>query len=162
MIPATTLLQAYRVGFFPMAVEGSIHWFSPMRRGIVPLDRFHVPRRLQRTIRGGSFAVSVDRAFGDVIAACASGRGRGRYVESTPRIAASYTELHARGFAHSVEAWRGRGARAAGLYGVSLRGAFFGESMFHPRHPTRPRWALCALVERFAGSAATSSSMSSG
>ena len=145
MIPATTLLQAYRVGFFPMAVEGSIHWFSPMRRGIVPLDRFHVPRRLQRTIRGGSFAVSVDRAFGDVIAACASGRGRGgTWIDA--EIAASYTELHARGVAHSVEAWRG-GALAGGLYGVSLRGAFFGESMFH-RVTDASKVALCALVER--------------
>ena len=145
MIPATTLLRAYRAGFFPMAVEGRIHWFSPERRGIVPLDRFHVPRRLRRTVRGGRFEVSVDRAFGDVIAACASGRVRDdTWIDA--EIIASYTSLHENGFAHSVETWRD-GALVGGLYGVSLRGAFFGESMFH-RFTDASKVALCALVER--------------
>ena len=145
MIPATTLLGAYRAGFFPMAVEGRIRWFSPVRRGIVPLDRFHVPRRLERTVRGGRFEVSVDRAFGEVIAACASGRGRdGSWISA--EIVASYNGLHERGFAHSVETWRD-GALVGGLYGVNLRGAFFGESMFH-RVTDASKVALCALVER--------------
>lgn len=145
MIPATTLLRAYRAGFFPMAVEGRIRWFSPERRGIVPLDGFRAPRRLQRTVRGGRFAVSVNRAFGEVIAACAAGRGRGgSWIDA--EIVASYTGLHELGFAHSVETWRG-GELVGGLYGVSLRGAFFGESMFH-RATDASKVALCALVER--------------
>ena len=145
MIPATTLLGAYRAGFFPMAVEGRIRWFSPVRRGIVPLDEFRVPRRLQRTVRAGRFEVSVDRAFGEVIAACASAPGRdSSWIDA--EIAASYNGLHEQGFAHSVETWRD-GALAGGLYGVSLRGAFFGESMFH-RVTDASKVALCALVER--------------
>ena len=145
MIPATTLLRAYRAGFFPMAVEGRIRWFSPERRGIVPLDAFRAPRRLQRTVRGGRFAVSVNRAFGEVISACATGRGRdGSWIDA--EIVASYTGLHERGFAHSVETWRD-GELVGGLYGVSLRGAFFGESMFH-RATDASKVALCALVER--------------
>ena len=145
MIPATTLLGAYRAGFFPMAVEGRIRWFSPVRRGIVPLDGFHVPRRLQRTVRAGRFEVSVNRAFSEVIAACASAPGRdGTWIDA--EIVASYSGLHERGFAHSVETWRD-GALVGGLYGVSLRGAFFGESMFH-RFTDASKVALCALVER--------------
>ena len=145
MIPATTLLRAYRAGFFPMAVEGRIRWFSPVRRGIVPLDRFHVPRRLQRTVRAGRFQVSVNRAFDEVIAACASAPGReGTWIDA--EIVASYSGLHERGFAHSVETWRD-GALVGGLYGVSLRGAFFGESMFH-RCTDASKVALCTLVER--------------
>lgn len=145
MIAATTLLAAYRAGFFPMAVEGRIHWFSPVRRGIVPLDGFRASRRLRRTVRGGRFEVSVNRAFAEVIAACASGRGRSGSWIST-EIAASYRGLHEAGFAHSVETWRD-GALVGGLYGVSLRGAFFGESMFH-RATDASKVALCALVER--------------
>ena len=145
MIPATTLLGAYRAGFFPMAVEGRIRWFSPVRRGIVPLDEFRVPRRLQRTVRSGRFEVSVNRAFGDVIAACASAPGRGgTWIDA--EIVASYSGLHEKGFAHSVETWR-NGALVGGLYGVSLRGAFFGESMFH-LFTDASKVALCALIER--------------
>lgn len=144
MIPATTLLGAYRAGFFPMAVEGRIRWFFPVRRGIVPLDTFHVPRRLQRTLRSGRFEVSVDRAFGEVIAACAAGRRGGTWIDG--EIVASYTGLYEKGYAHSVETWRD-GALVGGLYGVSLQGAFFGESMFH-RLTDASKVALCALVER--------------
>ena len=145
MIPATTLLWAYRNGFFPMAVEGRIRWFTPVRRGIVPLERFHASRRLQRTVRGGRFEVSVNRAFAEVVAACAAERGRGGSWIST-EIIASYTGLHEKGFAHSVETWQD-GALVGGLYGVSLQGAFFGESMFH-RVTDASKVALCALVER--------------
>ena len=145
MIPATTLLGAYRAGFFPMAVEGRIRWFFPVRRGIVPLDTFHVPRRLRRTLRSGRFEVSVDRAFGEVIAACASRRGRGgTWIDG--EIVESYTGLYEKGYAHSVETWRD-GVLVGGLYGVSLQGAFFGESMFH-RLTDASKVALCALVER--------------
>ena len=145
MIPATTLLGAYRAGFFPMAVAGRIHWFSPERRGIVPLDRFHAPRRLRRKVRSAQFEVSVNRAFGEVLAACASGRGRnGSWIDA--EIVASYTGLHEQGFAHSVETWRD-GALVGGLYGVSIQGAFFGESMFH-RFTDASKVALSALVER--------------
>ena len=145
MIAATTLLGAYRAGFFPMAVAGRIRWFSPVRRGIVPLDGFRASRRLRRTVRGGRFEVSVNRAFAEVIGACASGRGReGSWISA--EIAASYRGLHEAGFAHSVETWRD-GALVGGLYGVSLRGAFFGESMFH-RATDASKVALCALVDR--------------
>jgi leucyl/phenylalanyl-tRNA--protein transferase len=145
MIPATTLLRAYRAGFFPMAVKGRIHWFSPERRGIVPLDRFHMPRRLRRTVCGGRFEVSVNRAFGEVIAACAAGRTpRDTWIDDT--IIDSYTALYRQGSAHSVETWRD-GVLVGGLYGVSIRGAFFGESMFH-RFTDASKVALCALVER--------------
>ncbi len=142
-LPAPLLLEAYRRGLFPMALpDGSIRWFSPDPRGILPLDRFHVPRRLERVIRQARFDVRVDCAFHDVIRACAD-------VDETwisPVIVEVYGELHRLGVAHSVEAWR-EGQLVGGLYGVSLGGAFFGESMFH-RVADASKVALQALVER--------------
>jgi len=145
MIPINTLLEAYRRGFFPMATDGRISWFSPRVRGILPLDRFHEPRRLARRRRTGRFVTSVDRDFRGVIAACASRPDhRGNWID--PEIIDSYTALHEAGFAHSVEVWRD-GRLAGGLYGVTLRGAFFGESMFHAETDAS-KIALVALVER--------------
>ena len=145
MIPPRTLLAAYRQGFFPMAVDGEIRWFSPRERGIIPLDGFHVPRRLGRVLRQGRFEVVVDRTFEDVVAACASRPGSdGTWIDA--EIAASYAALHQAGFAHSVETWR-QGELVGGLYGVTLRGAFFGESMFH-RVTDASKVALAWLVER--------------
>jgi leucyl/phenylalanyl-tRNA--protein transferase len=149
MIPAELLVSAYASGWFPMAVDGGeIRWFSPDPRGIIPLDAFHVPRRLARVVRQGLFRIEIDTAFEHVIRACAEAeRDRddpGTWISE--EIVESYVALHRRGLAHSVEAWRGD-RLAGGLYGVALRGAFFGESMFH-RETDASKVALVALVER--------------
>ena len=139
------LLGAYRAGFFPMAVDGGIRWFSPPERGIVPLERFHLPRRLRRVLRQGRFDVTINRAFDRVVAGCASRPdAEGTWID--PVIAESYGALHREGYAHSVEAWRDD-ALVGGLYGVALRGAFFGESMFHTETDAS-KVALAALVMR--------------
>ena len=149
MIPIDLLVSAYTSGWFPMAVgEAGIRWFSPDPRGIIPLDTFHVSRRLARVVRGGGFTVQVDTDFAAVIRACAEAdrdEGEaGTWID--PEIIESYTALHMAGYAHSVEAWRD-GRLAGGLYGVAIGGAFFGESMFH--HVTdASKVALVALVER--------------
>jgi len=147
VIDSALLLNAYASGWFPMAVDHEIHWFSPDPRGVVPLDQVHVPRRLARAIRGGGFRIEIDRAFVDVMRACAADRDAddpGTWISD--EIVASYTALHARGFAHSVEAWNGD-RLAGGLYGVAIGGAFFGESMFH--HETNAsKVAFVALIER--------------
>ena len=145
MIPINTLLGAYRTGFFPMAVGGRVGWFSPDQRGILPLDAVHVSRRLARLVRGGGFEISVNRAFGEVIRACAARPGdAGNWIDD--EIIKSYTALHEAGFAHSVETWH-ENTLAGGLYGVSLKGAFFGESMFH-QVTDASKIALVGLVER--------------
>ncbi len=148
-IPGDLLLTAYAAGWFPMAVDGGeIRWFSPDPRGILPLDTFHVSSRLARVVRSGRFEVRIDTAFEDVIRACAEaerdGEDPGTWISED--IIESYVALHRAGAAHSVETWRD-GRLAGGLYGVSLRGAFFGESMFH-RETDASKVALAALVER--------------
>jgi leucyl/phenylalanyl-tRNA---protein transferase len=142
------LMSAYASGWFPMAVdEVEIRWYSPDPRGVIPLDRFHVPRRLQRVIRSGEFRVEIDHDFPAVVRACAAtprAHEDGTWIND--EIFESYCALHDDGIAHSVEAWQGN-ALVGGLYGVALRGAFFGESMFH--HVTdASKVALAALVER--------------
>lgn len=149
MIPTDLLISAYAGGWFPMAVDGGeIRWFSPDPRGIIPLDGFHVPARLARVVRRGLFRIRIDTAFDAVIRACAEAeRDRddpGTWISE--EIIQSYQMLHARGFAHSVEAWREE-RLVGGLYGVALRGAFFGESMFHTETDAS-KVALVALVER--------------
>ena len=145
MLSPALLVAAYETGYFPMAMDdGEIRWYSPDPRGVLPLERFHAPRRLMRVIRSGRFAVSVDRAFRQVMEGCAADREDGTWIND--EILASYCALHERGLAHSVEAWEG-GALAGGLYGVSLNGAFFGESMFH-RASDASKVALWALVSR--------------
>ena len=135
MLAPENLLAAYARGIFPMVQDGELMWFSPRMRGLLPLDEsFHVPRRLARTIRGGRFACTIDRCFGDVVASCADRPGgEPTWISSEMRIA--YGRLHELGYAHSVEAWPresiGRGSPVGGLYGVAIGGAFFGESMFH-------------------------------
>jgi leucyl/phenylalanyl-tRNA--protein transferase len=121
------ILRAYAHGLFPMADSrtGPISWYSPDPRAIVPLEGFHAPRSLRRIIRKGVFDIRVDTTFEEVIRCCAM---REETWISGPIIRA-YTVLHHRGHAHSVEAWRER-RLVGGLYGVSIRGAFFGESMF--------------------------------
>jgi leucyl/phenylalanyl-tRNA--protein transferase len=148
-ISSDLLVSAYASGWFPMAVEGGdIRWFSPDPRGIIPLDAFHVPRRLARLWRKGTFAIEVNRDFEAVIRACAEAErdpvDPGTWISD--EIVASYIELHSLGYAHSIEAWRGD-RLAGGLYGVALGGAFFGESMFH-RETDASKIALIALVDR--------------
>jgi len=129
------LLRAYAEGLFPMAERRDaplLYWVSPEKRGIIPLDSFHVPRRLARTIRGNVFEVTADRCFRQVMEACAApapGRTESWINDEILRL---YTALHASGHAHSVECWQD-GALAGGLYGVRLGAAFFGESMFSRR-----------------------------
>jgi leucyl/phenylalanyl-tRNA--protein transferase len=141
------LVHAYREGIFPMALEtGEIGWFSPDPRGILPLETFHVPARLARVVRRGTFEIRIDAGFEAVMRACAAARedDDGTWIDE--RIIDAYVTLHRLGLAHSVETWRG-GALVGGLYGVHLGGAFFGESMFH-RATDASKVALVALVDR--------------
>jgi leucyl/phenylalanyl-tRNA--protein transferase len=125
-IPPELLEEAYRQGIFPMADDdGLVHWYSPDPRTIIELDRFHIPRRLAQTIRGEKFEMTVDRDFEGVVRGCA---GR-KETWINEEIAAAYTALYRIGKAHSVEAYY-NGKLAGGIYGVSLGGAFMGESMF--------------------------------
>ena len=146
MIPADALLSAYASGWFPMAVApGEIRWYSPDPRGVIPLETFHVPSRLARSLRAHPFEIKVDTSFAAVIAACAERPdGDGNWIDD--EIVESYTALHEQGHAHSVEAWQD-GVLVGGLYGVALKGAFFGESMFH-RVTDSSKATLVALVDR--------------
>jgi leucyl/phenylalanyl-tRNA---protein transferase len=139
------LVAAYRSGYFPMGLDnGEIGWFSPDPRAILPLDAAHVSRRLGRVVRSGRFTVTVDTAFRAVMEACAADRDEGTWI--SPGILTVYGALHEHGLAHSIEVWH-EGALAGGLYGVSLGGAFFGESMFH-RITDASKVALAFLVAR--------------
>jgi len=140
-----TLLAAYRAGIFPMPISGvpEMAWFSPDPRGIIPLGEFAPSRSLRRSAR--RFTVSSDRAFGDVVAGCADPGRPGGWI--TPPIRAAYEELHALGWAHSIEVWDAGGALAGGLYGVEIGGLFAAESKFHVRTDAS-KVALAALVER--------------
>lgn len=129
------LISAYAQGIFPMVQDGELMWFRPQRRGLLPLDeRFHISRSLARTIARGRFECTINRGFDDVIRLCAD-RPDGIPTWISPEIRLAYIRLHELGLAHSIEAWpaekAGSGEPAGGLYGVSLGGAFFGESMFH-------------------------------
>ncbi|GAB4571163.1 MAG: leucyl/phenylalanyl-tRNA--protein transferase [Rhodothalassiaceae bacterium] len=143
------LLRAYAAGLFPMADDAQsqeLFWVDPERRGILPLEAFHIPRRLARTVRTDPFEITIDRDFAEVIAACAA-PARGR--ENTwinDDILSAYTALHEMGHAHSI-ACRLNGRLVGGLYGVSLGAAFFGESMFH-RARDASKIALVHLVAR--------------
>jgi len=126
------LLDGYAGGVFPMAESRSdrrVFLVDPERRGVLPLERLHVPRRLARTVRADAFQVRIDTAFPDVLEACAAERPYADETWINAPIRSLYLELFAQGHAHSVECWRD-GALVGGLYGVSLRAAFFGESMF--------------------------------
>lgn len=126
------LVAAYSQGIFPWPVSNGprgLLWWSPDPRGILDLERLHVPRRLARTMRADRFTVTVDRAFDQVVRGCAlTGTRRGN-TWITPSIMAAYGRLHTLGVCHSVEVWED-GSLAGGLYGVSIGGMFAGESMF--------------------------------
>ncbi|MDU0342341.1 leucyl/phenylalanyl-tRNA--protein transferase [Bosea rubneri] len=143
------LLRAYAGGVFPMAESADdpgLFWVEPEIRGVIPLDAFHVPGRLRRTVRSDRFEIRVDHAFEPVIAACAESRPDREETWINRRIRALYGKLFALGFVHTVECWR-EGQLVGGLYGLSLGGAFFGESMFH-RETDASKVALVHLVAR--------------
>jgi leucyl/phenylalanyl-tRNA--protein transferase len=143
------LIACYRRGVFPMAEarhDDRIFLVDPDERGVFPLERFHVPRRLARTIRSGRFQVRVDGAFREVVGLCAKSTPVRPETWISRAIQSLYLELHLQGLAHSVECWRD-GELAGGLYGVSLGGAFFGESMFSLERDAS-KVALAHLVAR--------------
>ncbi|WP_339829310.1 leucyl/phenylalanyl-tRNA--protein transferase [uncultured Parvibaculum sp.] len=148
-IDADALLRAYAYGVFPMAEsrdDPQLYWIDPERRGILPLDGFHVPKRLRRRVRAGVFDVRIDTAFREVMLGCAATAPDRDGTWINDRIVSLYCELHERGHAHSVECWHD-GALVGGLYGVSIGAAFFGESMFS-RATDASKVALVHLVAR--------------
>lgn len=148
-ITAEVLLRAYACGIFPMAesaTDPTIFWVEPEQRGIIPLRGLHVSSRLARTVRSDRFTVTANAAFRRVIDGCAAPATGREETWINRRIRDLYTALHDMGHCHSVEVWSGDDL-AGGLYGVSLGGAFFGESMFH-RVTDASKVALVALVER--------------
>ncbi len=127
------VLRAYACGIFPMAEDAddpSLHWIEPKERGIIPIDGFHLPRRLARTVRIDRFSVKIDRDFDAVIAACAGARASGDRTWINDRIRRLYRDLFDLGHCHTVETYLD-GELVGGLYGLALGAAFFGESMFH-------------------------------
>jgi leucyl/phenylalanyl-tRNA--protein transferase len=140
-------MAAYSRGFFPMADDwGNIRWFDPDPRGILPLDAFHVPRRLAKTIRSGGFEARFDTSFRAVMEACAAPAPNRGETWISPELVDAYEALHNLGLAHSVETWAD-GELVGGLYGVAIRGLFAGESMFS-RATDASKVALVHLVER--------------
>lgn len=129
---ADIALAGYRSGVFPMPIdagfpEGSMAWWSPVERGILPLEALRVPRSLAKSVR--KYRVTVDAAFDEVLARCGDPRRPDGWIDDD--IRAVYSELYAQGHVHSVEVWTPTGQLAGGLYGVSIGGLFAGESMFH-------------------------------
>ena len=148
-ITPQVLLKAYACGIFPMAESADdpgLFWVEPKLRGVLPLDDFHIPKRLARTVRQGIYETRVDTAFEDVVALCAEYTADRENTWISGRIATLYGELHKMGHAHSVESWRD-GELLGGLYGVRLGAAFFGESMF-ARARDASKVALVHLVDR--------------
>jgi leucyl/phenylalanyl-tRNA---protein transferase len=148
-ITPQVLLKAYACGIFPMAEsaeDNALYWIEPERRGILPLDRVHVPRRLARTIRKGGFEVRVDQNFEAVVDGCAAPRSGRRSTWINGRIRSLYRELFALRHCHTVEVWQD-GHLTGGLYGVHLGRAFFGESMFS-RARDASKIALVYLIAR--------------
>jgi len=150
-----TLRDAYRHGIFPWPHEElTLPWFSPRRRTVIFFNELHVGRSLRKSERRIGFTYSIDRAFEQVIAACAgSPRGDDTGTWIGPEIIAAYTELHRAGDAHSVEVWSGSDLMG-GLYGVDAGGVFTGESMFH-RAPDASKLALLFLIEHLRERGAT-------
>jgi leucyl/phenylalanyl-tRNA--protein transferase len=143
------LVRAYAAGVFPMAESADdpeLFWVDPRRRGILPLDAFHIARRLRRVVRRRIFEIRVDSAFEDVVRACAEASEKRPNTWINDEIVRLYAALFARGAAHTVECWHD-GKLAGGLYGVSLGAVFFGESMFS-RENEASKVALVHLVAR--------------
>jgi leucyl/phenylalanyl-tRNA--protein transferase len=143
------VLRAYAAGIFPMAESAEdpgLHWIEPQRRGIIPLDRFHVPGKLARFVRNTACRVVVDRNFDAVIEACAAPRDGARETWINRPIRRLYGQLFTMGYCHTIEVYDGE-ALVGGLYGIALGAAFFGESMFH-RTRDASKLALVHLVAR--------------
>lgn len=143
------IIRAYSIGIFPMAnrrEDVSVNWVAPTMRGVLPLDRFHVPRRLRRTVRSNRFEVTCDRDFAQVVEQCAAPRPGHPETWINAEIARVFNQLHRLGHAHSIEARVGE-RLVGGLYGLALAGAFFGESMFSVE-PDASKVALVNLVAR--------------
>lgn len=143
------MLRAYRIGLFPMAESRearTLYWLDPEMRGVIPLDAFHLPRRLARRLRQAPYRVTANRAFTEVITECAAPRPSSPESWINGEIRALFLALHSQGHAHSIEAWEDE-RLVGGLYGVSLGGAFFGESMFS-RADDASKIALVHLVAR--------------
>lgn len=142
-----TLLAAYRRGIFPMPVDGrgTIGWFAPVDRAVLPLDGLRVTRSMRQSAK--RFEVTVDRAFADVVAGCADPTREGAWIDDA--MTNAYCRLHELGWAHSVEAWSSKGLLAGGLYGVAIGGVFCGESMFHVERDAS-KVALMRLVDLLA------------
>jgi len=148
-ITPQVLLKAYACGIFPMAEsaeDNALYWIEPERRGILPLDQVHVPRRLARTIRQGGFEVRIDNDFDAVIESCAAPRAGRRSTWINGRIRSLYADLFALRHCHTVEVWQDD-ELIGGLYGVHLGRAFFGESMFSKARDAS-KVALVYLVAR--------------
>ncbi len=147
------LLRAYATGLFPMAESAEdpeLFWVDPERRGVLPLDVFHIPRSLRKAVRQQRFEVTADRDFSNVLSGCAERTPSRKSTWINTEIIRLYSALHAMGAAHSIECWQeDAGARllVGGLYGVALGGAFFGESMFS-RVPDASKVALVHLIAR--------------
>lgn len=142
IIPASMLLDFYRRGLFPMAMNGELRLFSPDPRGVIPLDGFKIPHGSRKTLRDSSWSLTVNGAFEEVVLGCAERDET--WIDET--IFRSYLNLHRLGHAHSIEVWK-EGDLVGGLYGVSIGAAFFGESMFS-RTQGASKVALAGLVER--------------
>ena len=143
------LLRAYAMGVFPMAEDREdpdLFWVDPRVRGIIPINSFHVPRRLRRVLRSGRYRATIDSDFEAVIEGCATATPLRPQTWINDRIITLYTTLFHMGHAHSVECWLD-GELAGGLYGVSMSGVFFGESMFN-RHVDASKVALVHLILR--------------
>src|SRR5215831_7888187 len=148
-ITPEVLLKAYACGIFPMAESAddpALYWIEPEKRGIIPLDRFHVPARLARTVRSDRFTVAIDRDFNAVLDGCAEPKAGRQRTWINARIRTLYRKLYERRHCHSVEVYHGD-ELVGGLYGVTLGRAFFGESMFH-RVRDASKVALVHLVAR--------------
>ncbi len=142
------LLAAYANGYFPMALEHDdpeLYWFNPAERGVLPLERFNIPRGLKRVLKNHRFTLTVDTAFETVVRACGTLTKDRQETWINEEIVRLYTGLFEIGHAHAVEVWQEE-TLVGGLYGVSLGGAFFGESMFS-RVPEASKIALVTLVE---------------
>ena len=149
MLKPKHLIDAYSRGLFPMAEnrwEETLFWIDPEMRGILPLNNFHVSRSLKKKIRNNPYKVVYDYDFGAVIRACAEQQPKRQETWINDQIIELYTQLFLLGYAHSVECWRGT-ELVGGLYGISIKGAFFGESMFSLERDTS-KIALVHLVAR--------------